>query len=63
MKGLDQMNRGYCIDAVSKFLLHAVEEHGYPGAWLISANDKKPLRGKKAGEAGEDGALRSADLD
>ena len=40
-------SRGYCIDAVSKFLLHAVEEHGYPGAWLISANDKKTLRGKK----------------
>jgi integrase len=40
-------SRGYCIDAVSKFLLHAVTEHGYPGAWLISANDKKQLRGKK----------------
>ena len=40
-------SRGYCIDAVSKFLLHAVTEHGYPGAWLVSATDKKKLRGKK----------------
>ena len=40
-------SRGYCIDAVRKFLQHAVTEFNAPGAWLVSDNDAKKLRGKK----------------
>jgi len=40
-------SRGYCIDAVRKFLEHAVSEHGFPGAWLVPDKVAQKVRGRK----------------
>ena len=41
-------SRGYCVDAIRKFLEHAVTEHNAPGAWLLSDKDAQKLKGKPA---------------